>query len=326
MASVEFKHPQIAPVFTGAFAAHATVLADDLGLFRALADTTLTDHDLDRPPWVENRIRIEGVLNALCRIDAVRRTADAYRLTDFGLELGRQAPVFRLWLGGYASVLADQISGAVDPRSGVRGGVVAESSSQIGSRYIDETFIQLVDSLQPAGRICDLGCGTGRRLLKICRETGQPGLGYDISADAIRAAQATVAEARGLGIDLEINQGDATTLPRNVSDVDIVTQAFMTHHIAPDDYCTAVLASYRVRFPGARYLVVFDTVSSSDPEHPELFAPGFDYIHALQNMEPRSRADALRIFDEAGYSCQQELELAVPNSYAWVLKFGSDGP
>lgn len=156
----------------------------------------------------------------------------------------------------------------------------------------------------------------------MCTRAEQPGIGFDISSTAVDAAQNTVRDARVLGVDLEIQQADVTMLTDTWPDVDIVTQAFMTHHIAPDDHCADVLRSYRVRFPRARYLVVFDTVApaSTSASSPELFAPGFDYIHALQGMEPRTREAARRVFAEAGYRCLREITLAVPNSYAWVLR------
>ncbi|MFF8557201.1 class I SAM-dependent methyltransferase [Streptomyces sp. NPDC015501] len=327
MTRTDFAQSAVASIFTGAIASHAAVLADDLGLFDALAKGKLRNRDLDRSPWLRNRIRISGALEALCRVGAVQRCTDGYELTDVGTELAGQVPVFRLWLGGYASVLAGQISIGADPATGVHGGIVAESSGAIGARYLDETIVNLLESLRPEGRICDIGCGTGARLLRVCRRVNQPGIGYDLSAKAVEAARETVDEARRIGVDIDVRQGDATALTQDHPDVDIVTQAFMTHHIAPDEYCAAVLRSYRSRFPRARYLVIFDTVPSQDSEEPEIFAPGFDYIHALQNMEPRSRGAARRMFTEAGYICREEVELAVPNSYAWVLEMRDrEGP
>ncbi|MFF8916066.1 methyltransferase domain-containing protein [Streptomyces sp. NPDC015032] len=204
----------------------------------------------------------------------------------------------------------------------MRGAVVAEASSRVGAQYLDETILDLVASLAPRGPLCDLGCGTGSRLLAMCTRAGQPGLGFDISAAAVDAAQRTVRDARAVGVALDIREADVARLTENRPEVDIVTQAFMTHHIAPDDHCVTVLRSYQERFPNARYLVVFDTVVSptTSAPAPELFAPGFDYIHALQGMEPRTYAAARRVFAEAGYRCLREITLDVPNSYAWVLQ------
>lgn len=200
--------------------------------------------------------------------------------------------------------------------------MVAESSSRVGAQYLDETILDLIASLAPQGPLCDLGCGTGSRLLAMCTRAGQPGLGLDISVAAVDAAQRTVRDARAVGVALDIRQADVARLTENRPEVDIITQTFMTHHVAPDAHCVAVLRSYQERFPNARYLVVFDTVTSpaAAVPAPELFAPGFDYIHALQGMEPRTHEAARRVFDEAGYHCLREITLDVPNSYAWVLQ------
>lgn len=322
IASTEFVHPQLAPLFTSAVAAHATVLADDLGLFEKLAKERIKESDLEKDPWSAQRVKITGVLQALCRAGAVEHRDFSYELTELGSDLHQQAPIFKLWFGAYASVLAGAVAGVPDPATLVRGAVVAESSSRVGAQYLDETLLDLVTSLAPRGRICDLGCGTGSRLLAMCTRAEQPGIGFDISSTAVDAAQNTVRDARVLGVELEIRQADVTMLTDSRPDVDIVTQAFMTHHIAPDDHCADVLRSYRARFPRARYLVVFDTVSptAASASSPELFAPGFDYIHALRGMEPRTHEAARRVFAESGYHCLREITLAVPNSYAWVLR------
>ncbi|MGW2257212.1 methyltransferase domain-containing protein [Streptomyces sp. NPDC001780] len=200
--------------------------------------------------------------------------------------------------------------------------MVAESSSRVGAQYLDGTILDLVASLAPRGALCDLGCGTGSRLLAMCTRAGRPGLGFDISAAAVDSARRTVRDARAVGVALDIRQADVTRLAGSRPEVDIVTQAFMTHHIAPDERGVRVLRSYQERFPNARYLVVFDTVASpaTSAPAPELFAPGFDYIHALQGMEPRTYEAARRVFAEAGYHCLREITLDVPNSYAWVLR------
>ncbi|MEU8787251.1 methyltransferase domain-containing protein [Streptomyces sp. NPDC048637] len=321
MAGNEFAHSQMAQMFTGAVAAHAVVVADDIGLFDALIKDPVRESDLNKPPWLHDRVRARGVLQALLRAGIVRRSDRAFELTELGTDLQRHVAVFKLWFGGYASVLARNVAGTPDPTTHARGSVVAESSGRIGAQHLDETILQLLESLQPRGAICDLGCGAATRLLAVCERTGQPGLGFDISASAVQSAQAAVRDARALGIQLDVQRGDATAPGRQRPDVDIVMQAFMTHHIAPDDYCAAVLRSYKQTFPNARYLVVFDTVTPpASVEGAELFGPGFDYLHALQGMEPRSSEAMRRLIREAGYRCMQETALSVPHSYAWILQ------
>ncbi|WP_229403253.1 class I SAM-dependent methyltransferase [Micromonospora okii] len=321
MASDEFTHPQLAPLFTGAVAAHAIVVADDLGLFSALSKGPLRESSLNEQPWLHSRVRTRGVLHALHRAGLVQRRGSSFVLSELGSELQPHVPIFKLWFGGYASVLAQHVAGTPDSVTLARGDVVAESSSRIGAQHLDETILQIVEDLEPQGAICDIGCGSATRLLSMCKRTRQPGVGFDISPAAVRTAQNTVRDARALDIDLHVMQGDATALRHPHPAVDIVTQAFMTHHIAPDDYCAAVLRSYRVTFPNARYLVIFDTVMPPpSTEGPELFGPGFDYVHALQGMEPRSREAVRGLVRDAGYRCVREVELTIPHSYAWVMQ------
>ncbi|HYC83269.1 MAG TPA: class I SAM-dependent methyltransferase [Candidatus Paceibacterota bacterium] len=70
--------------------------------------------------------------------------------------------------------------------------------------------------LNPATSVLDLGCGNGRNLIHLARHYGCPGTGYDISAEAIKQAEAAGQDlslsfkARSMAGRLELPDESAT--------------------------------------------------------------------------------------------------------------------
>ncbi|MFQ6550547.1 class I SAM-dependent methyltransferase [Aestuariibius sp. 2305UL40-4] len=312
--------------FSDAVLAHAIVLGNRHGILDRIADGSIViDGACDQSMASKSHI-VEAVVRTLWATDAaeVNKENGRVTLTDFGKELYQEREVFALWLDAYSNLLAywlqPDATTPSDLGSIIKGNVVATSSAAIGSRYLDQDVLSLFRDLKPQGTLCDIGCGNARRLFRLCKEFHLKGIGIDISPGALQAAEPIIAEAKDEGIDLRVEIGDATRIRGSYPDVIIVMQTFMTHHITSDNFCESVLRTYPKIFPSAEYFVFFDTTTSEDKPEAQLFSPGFDYIHRLQDLRPRTRSALLSVFDEAQFDLIKEVNLRVPNSYAWVLK------
>lgn len=311
--------------FSDAVLAHALILGNRLGILDDIAAGRVTLNDSHDARASSSGHLPDAVVRTLWASDAaeIDDETGAVSLTQFGKELYEERDIFTLWLDSYSDLLSaslrDRTLGASESGGVIKGDMVAVASADVGSRYLDEDVLALFRDLGPNGTLCDIGCGNARRLVRLCSEFGLRGLGIDISAGAVVAAEPNLTLARQSGLDVHVELGDATQLPSVYPDVRIVMQTFMTHHIVPDNFCEAVLRTYPLKFPNADYFLFFDTTTSEDKPTSQLFSPGFDYIHRLQGLRPRTRSEILSIFDGANLKLVREVALRVPNSFAWVL-------
>jgi cyclopropane fatty-acyl-phospholipid synthase-like methyltransferase len=173
----------------------------------------------------------------------------------------------------------------------------------------------MIQKLKPKGTICDLGCGTGHKLMKICQATRRPGLGIDIDNDAFVSDKSL--SVGGTNISLEL--GDVAKLDGVWEDIDIVLQSFVAHGFFPDDRYVSILASYQNNFPHMKYFVIVDIVSPDDSL--ESFMPGYDYVHGLLGLETRSHERTVKLFTNAGYEIAKQVSVpSLPNTFIWILK------
>lgn len=312
--------------FSDALLAHAVVLGSRIGILDEIAAGRVTIGDAPPAGASSRGHLIDAVIRTLWASDAatIEDASGKVVLTDLGEELYRERDIFVLWLDSYSDLMGYwlQSDATVLPDFGkvVKGDTVAIASAAVGNRYLDDDVLALFGDLKPRGTLCDIGCGNARRLIRLCKEFGLNGIGIDISEGALQAAEPHVTEARRSGLEARVEHGDATRLQGSYPDVSIVMQTFMTHHIMPDNFCESVLRTYPITFPNAEYFLFFDTTTSEEKPHAQLFAPGFDYIHRLQGLRPRTRSEILSVFEDARFELLKEVILRVPNSYAWVLK------
>ena len=60
-------------------------------------------------------------------------------------------------------------------------GALALASIDFGINNLDPLILDVFRAIKPKGTICDLGCGTGERLVQICKTLNSPGLGIEKS-------------------------------------------------------------------------------------------------------------------------------------------------
>ena len=105
---------------------------------------------------------------------------------------------------------------------------------------------------QRAGRLLDIGTGTGR-LLELLAPRVESGLGIDASRDMLALARARLAE-RGLGSHCAVRQADMYRLPLPDAAFDVVTLQMVLHYA--EDPAAALVEAARVLRPDGLLLVV----------------------------------------------------------------------
>jgi hypothetical protein len=218
---------------------------------------------------------------------------------------------------GYIPLMAKQLDiaqGKVpNPSKYINGSSVALSSIQFGSDEVDPLVIEVIKGLKPKRTICDLGCGTADRLIKVCQATGLPGLGLDDDSGAFRLAARLTRDNPNISVE----KGDVSHLKGIWEDVEILMQSFMLHDINPESEALRMLKSYKDHFPHCKYLIVVDIVAIEDDS--SVHMPGFDYVHGLQNIEPRKYQEVVSLFQKAGYKIKKEYQVGMPHTYLWIL-------
>jgi ArsR family transcriptional regulator len=125
-----------------------------------------------------------------------------------------------------------------------------------------------------AGRILDIGTGTGR-LLEVLAPRAEAALGIDASRDMLALARARLAE-RGLGGHCAVRQADMYRLPLSDAAFDVVTLQMVLHYA--EDPAAALAEAARVLRPDGM-LLVLDLAPHGRAELLDRHAhrwPGFD--------------------------------------------------
>jgi SAM-dependent methyltransferase len=194
---------------------------------------------------------------------------------------------------------------------------IAFACREINARSFDPVFWQAMGSLDfPLTTVADLGCGSGGRLAQIAdRFPGVRGIGIDISADALHAAETFVDEA-GFGGRLRFIEGDVLALQADerFADVELLTCFMMGHDFWPREQCVATLRRLRQVFPNARRLLLGDTARTqgiADEDKP-VFTLAFETAHDLMGVYLPTLAEWQGVFEESGWRCVNVREVHTP--------------
>ncbi|MGV8949115.1 MAG: class I SAM-dependent methyltransferase [Candidatus Paracaedibacter sp.] len=317
----EIKHT-VDLIFSYGISIHSVIMLKLCGILSILEkkeEITLKDISEFLPNI--SLVPIKSALLSLTFTKIINHENSIYKLTPLGKEVINSLEEFMLWFGAYSNLCAnaaDIVLGKTKITDDyINGALVGTSSAKIGEKNVDPYFFKVLDKLELQGTIGDLGCGSGERLQKICDKYNLNGIGIDINQDAIDYAKKNNNSNKNLSFIVN----DVTALVNQWPEVSLIFQAFMTHHIIPDNHCINVLSDYKKSFPNAKYLIILDTVLPEEyTNEAELFTPGFLFVHGLQGLEPRRRQDILHIFKKANFNLIEEVKLSVPNSYLWLLE------
>lgn len=296
----------------------ALTFIDRIGLLSSLLiKGFICDSDVEKFEQFK-KTASRSALVSLESCGVLTRIDNRYKLTSLGNNLVKYIGLFTMVFEGYGELMAKGVQiglGKVkQPEKFINEASVAKSSVQFGESAVDLEVETLIKSLNIKGTICDLGCGSADRLLKLCKATNLPGLGLDSSAAAVRIARKTT-KSYPL---IEIEQEDGANLQGVWEDVQVLMQCFMIHDICPDQKLVECLISYKRNFPNLEYIVIVDIVAPDDPV--STFMPAFDYVHGLLGIDTRRYDRFVSLFERSGYDLAKEVSLNMPNTYLWVLK------
>lgn len=265
---------------------------------------------------LENPICIKAALETLEKCGIVEKDDEFYKITEFGTVVAEYLGLITIFFDGYGDLVSNQRrivhNDVKDLRSLVHHASVSEASVLISDRIVDPVVLREFKHLKFSGTICDLGCGYGTKLSKICKETKNPGLGFDSEPEVIEQARSIIDSH----VSLEL--GDITNLQGIWEDVVILMQSFVFHDFFPENRCIKIMNSYLDNFPNLKCFFYIDIMTPSSQKN-QLF-PGFDYIHGLLGIPTRTYEETIRMFHQSDYLIAKEIPiLDLPNTFLWIL-------
>jgi SAM-dependent methyltransferase len=186
--------------------------------------------------WRERGHRVLAGLLALAVAREIRREA-----SGFGRWL---APVVALW---GVSLASDALWRLFSPPPWH---VDVEKYQRLAARL----------PLDDADRVLDVGCGTGRSLVGLAPSVAEATVvGFDVFDDRVILGNApglARRNATAAGLDCEVVQGDAATLPFADGAVDVVTACRVLHDLPVEAAEAAVAEAFRVCAPDGTFGVL----------------------------------------------------------------------
>ncbi len=292
-------------------------MLDNLGLIDLiLSKGFLCNKDLLKFP---NRLVLKKAVFSLSRNRILLEKDGLYYLTELGASILEHRGSIGLIYSGYSNVLANQTEYALDgaPPSNAcfDSKSIARASIHFGEKNIDPLVVSLVKKLKIKGQICDLGCGACTRLIKLCEQTGLNGIGIELAPGAVKLAKENTRHVS----NISVKKGDIMNLNHIFPKVEIIMQFFVMHDIASEKESLLILNSYRDSFPKLKFFIYTDVVAPSDNTSPQL--PGFDYVHGLLGINPRTYEETVNLFSKLKFRICEEHSIAnLPNTYLWVLQ------
>ncbi len=301
---------------------YAFSLLDDLGLIDQLISNEGLSPDCFRSH--PNPLVIRTAVHTLECNNVILFDNHVFRLTELGKDLAEHRSSIGLIYNGYRKILGNQTEIAKDQphlnqdlRQLIDENAISKAASQMGRVFFNKRIIEILENYSIKGRICDLGCGSGSTLISLCREKKLPGLGFDFSESSIEEAKKNLLPQE----DITLLYKDICNVHETYQDVEILIQSFVMHDF-PDSTCKRIFNSLKKHFPKAKLLLYIDAVSPENGSNSQL--PGFDYIHSLFGIKPRSAKETSKLFLESGFQIlNQEPIPGLTNSYIWTLSLSN---
>jgi SAM-dependent methyltransferase len=265
----------------------------------------------------KNSICIKSALVTLEKCNVVKRSAFGFEITEFGKVLSEYLGLVTIFFDGYGNLIAkqSQISkGKIKNQMRlIKGSAVSRSSVLISEKMTESLILDEFSSLKLSGTICDLGCGYATTLSKICKKTGNFGLGIDSEPKVVRKAK-----KRFENTNITVELGDIAKLQGIWEDVVVLTQCHVLHDFTPEQKCIDIMNSYLNNFPNMKCFFYVDIVSPSDTHN--RIMPGFDYVHGLLGIQTRTYEETIQMFKCSNYKVIKEVLFPdMPNTFLWIL-------
>lgn len=279
-----------------------------------LQDKSLHIHDIQN---CKHPALLKSVILTLIGCSILYFNDAEIKITEFGIEVAKYLGLVSMLFDGYGNLMANQNqiinNHQKKPEKLIRGAAVSKAATSLANNFFNPIVINEFLSLKFKGTICDLGCGYGEMLSKICSATGNPGLGFDSEPSVIRLAKI---QLKGTSVDVE--QGDISKLKGVWEDIVCLMQCHVFHDFTPNEACIELMNSYLINFPNLKYFIFIDTVTPTF-ENPSLL-PGFDYVHGLLSIQTRTYKETLDMFSHTNYNLLKEVPVpGLPSTFLWVL-------
>ena len=299
-------------------ACHALCLLEYAGILKILkAENKIFSSALIKK--YKNPSLLKTACTTLIDAEVLAFENNVYNLTELGLELADNIGSIMLPFMGYRNLFVKQFDLLENPQNWSEADidfpVVAEASVNFALHDLLPVLIEIFGRLvKPKKTICDLGSGTCDKLIEICQETNCYGLGIEKCMDVVKEGEKYTENYP----EIETVQGDMLQLEGVWEDVEATMINFVYHDFSLEE-CSKLFMSIRNSFPRSNYLVIADIVSYSK-EAPTIL-PGFDYVHGLQGVTPRSYEETLDSFKASNLNIVEEHAIPnMPNTFVWVLK------
>ena len=266
---------------------------------------------------LENPTSIKSALVTLEKCNVVKCSAGSFKITHFGRILAEYIGLIKIFFDGYSGLVANQSSIVKKKMSGlaklVNWPAVSESSIWISEKTVIPALFNEFKNLQFSGTICDLGCGHGVTLSKVCTKFGKSGLGFESNHQTVSQARKQLRNNH-----IAIERADVTNLKGVWEDIVILMQCLVFHDFNPSKSCVKIINSYLDNFPNLKYFFYVDMVAPSNAKDEIL--PGFDYVHGLLGVSPRTYEETIQMFEQSKYNLVKEVPIKdLPNTYLWLL-------
>lgn len=247
------------------------------------------------------RAFLELELNGL-----IKKRNMVYMLTPFGIEVVHYLGLVHYIYKGYCNVLSNpKRKSKVDYPSVIRG------SNLLGEEFIDKIILNELTRLAINGTICDLGCGDGHRLSKICNIFKCKGIGFELESSLKYTKNP-------INTSVQIQEADITKLQGIWNDVNILIQVMVMHDFIPESMSVTTINSFLDHFPNLKFFLYCDIVAPSYSLKTQL--PGFDYIHSLLGIRTRTYEETIEIFKKTRFRLVKEILVTkMPNTFLWIL-------
>lgn len=299
-------------------ACYAFSLIDELGLLEQLINEEGLSPDCFE--LYSNPLVIRTAINTLKCNNIILFDQSVFRLTSLGENLVEHRSSIGLIYNGYGKVLASQIKITKEQlfnnnyvKDLINDKAISRASSHLGNTFFNAKLLEILQKHSIHGTICDLGCGDASTLISLCREKKLAGLGFDFSESSIEDAKKNLFYNE----DVVLLTKDICNINEIYEDVEVLISSFVMHDFS-DILCKKMFKSFKIFFPNAKIFVYIDAVSPENGHHSQL--PGFDYVHSLLGIKPRTFEETSTLLTESGFQIlNQEAIIGLTNCYIWTL-------
>lgn len=287
-------------------------------LVEALTDGT-SPNDLAAESGLTDR-QMTGLMRALDVEGIVSVEGDRVEFTDVGRSLESMRGWIELFTRGYAGLFqgAEQIfGGRVDP-SGRNMLDVGRASIAISEHGALPMTIEAIERFAPDARVVmDVGCATGRFLIRLCQlRPDLSGLAVEPDPALAEAARQAVAIA-GLQDRIDVVEA-AGQDHRPTEPVDVIVFAFVLQELLEQTSRTElieVLRELRDRNPEAVFVVIevdaagWDAERIGDDPHRRGYYVPYFLVHDLTEQKLLTLDEWEALFEEAGLGVAEILRV-----------------